>query len=223
MTVTQRNSVAVIGGGIGGLAAALSLRRAGCDAHVYEQTQTVRDIGAGIQISPNASRILQRLGLAEVSAAEGVTPRALHQRRWDDGRTLRSTPLGSEVEHTHGSPYYLAHRADLLTALLSSLPAECLHVGHRFSHLTDRGDRVVAYFENGSDVSVDALVGADGIHSIVRSMVFGEESPQFTGCVAYRGLVPAEKLASLELPLETQVWMGPGKHSVQYFVAARRS
>jgi salicylate hydroxylase len=214
----EQTSVAVIGGGIGGLAAALSLLAAGFDVQVYEQAGAVRDVGAGIQISPNASRILSRLGIADESATEGVKPLALHQRRWDDGRTLRRTPLGAAVEVACGAPYYQSHRADLLRALLIRLPAERLHVRHRLTDLIDHGDSVAAEFQNGRRITVDALIGADGIHSTVRREVFGAENPQYTGCVAYRGLVAAEKLASLDLPLESQIWMGPGKHFVHYFV-----
>jgi salicylate hydroxylase len=214
----EQTFIAVIGGGIGGVAAALSLLEAGFDVHVYEQTAAVRDVGAGIQISPNASRILNRIGIADETATKGVKPLALHQRRWDDGRTLRSTSLGAAIESACGSPYYQSHRVDLLNALLSRFSSERLHVGHRFTDLIDYGDRVEVHFENGKSITVDALVVADGIHSMVRRRVFGGENPQFTGCVAYRGLVAADRLASLELPLESQIWMGPGKHFVHYFV-----
>jgi salicylate hydroxylase len=221
--LTSRHiSVAVIGGGIGGLAAALSLSRAGFDVQVYEQTPEVREVGAGIQISPNATRILHRLGLADTLATMGVQPRALRQLRWDDGRTLGVAPLGDALETACGAPYYQSHRADLLNALLSRFPADRLHVGHRLTNLIDDGNRVEAYFENGKSIAVDALVGADGIHSAVRRLLFGGESPQFTGCVAYRGLVAADRLADLKLPVEFQVWMGPGKHFVHYFVRSGR-
>lgn len=212
------HSVAVIGGGIGGLAAAISLLRAGFDVHVYEQARSLHEVGAGIQISPNASRVLSRLGLVDASAMHGMTPLALRQRRWDNGRTLRFTPLGAALESAYGAPYYQVHRADLLNALLSRLPAERLHVGHRLTDLTDQPDRVVAHFENGMSVAVDALVGADGIHSTVRRVVFGDESVQFGRCAAYRGLVSSDRLAALELPMEFQLWMGPGGHFVHYFV-----
>jgi salicylate hydroxylase len=214
--------VAIVGGGIGGLAAALSLLRAGLDVHVYEQAPEMREVGAGIQVSPNATRILHRLGLAETLAMVGVRPLALHQRRWDDGRTLSCAPLGEAIETSSGAPYYQAHRADLLNALLSHLPAERLHRGHRLSGLIDHGDRVEGHFENGARTTVDVLVGADGIHSAVRRILFGDESPQFMGCVAYRGLVAADRLAHLKLPVDFQVWMGPHKHFVHYFVRSGR-
>jgi len=215
-------SIAVIGGGIGGLAAALSLVRAGFDVHVYEQMREAREVGAGIQISPNATRILHRLGLAEKLRTMGVQPLALRQRRWDDGRTLGFAPLGESLEQACGAPYYQTHRADLLNALLGQFPAERYHTGHRLSHLAERGDRVEAGFENGEEITADAVIGADGIHSAVHRLLFGGENPQFTGCVAYRGLVDADKLAALNLPVEFQVWMGPGKHFVHYFVRSGR-
>jgi salicylate hydroxylase len=215
-------SVAIIGGGIGGLAAALSLLRVGIDVHVYEQARALTKVGAGMQVSPNASRILHRVGLAEALAEVGVKPLAWHQRRWDDGRTLLRTPLAQAMEATFGFPHYQVHRADLLAVLARGLPAERLHLGHRFTSLVDHGDRVEAEFENGEQVSVDALVGADGIHSGVRCVVFGPEHPHFTGCVAYRGLIPAERLAHLDLEVTAQIWMGPGKHFVHYFVQRQR-
>jgi salicylate hydroxylase len=217
--MAQRDiSIAVIGGGIGGLTAALSLQQAGFDVQVYEQARELREVGAGIQVSPNASRILHRLGLAEKLAAMGVRPLAWHQRRWDDGRTLLRTPLGDAVEAAFGFPHYQCHRADLLRAFIERFPSERLHSGYRLVGLADHGDRVEANFENGARITTDVLVGADGIHSAVRRVLFGDESPRFTGCVAYRGLVPAGRLAHLKLPVEAQVWMGPGKHFVHYFV-----
>ena len=210
--------VAIIGGGIGGMTAALSLLRVGAEVQVYERARTLGEVGAGIQVSPNASRILHRLGLADALANMGVKPLAFHQRRWDDGRTLLRTPLAQAMEAEFGFPHYQMHRADVLNALARALPAERLHVGHRFTALVDHGDQVEAEFENGTHISVDVLVGADGIHSAVRHVVFGPEKPHFTGCVAYRGLVPADRLAHLALEVTAQIWMGPGKHFVHYYV-----
>jgi salicylate hydroxylase len=210
------------GGGIGGLTAALSLLGAGFDVHVYEQARTLSEVGAGVQISPNASRILHRLGLADDLAKMGVRPLAWHQRRWDDGRTLLRTPLADTIVEAFGFPHYQMHRADVLHTLLGALPAERVHPGHCFTGLVDRGDRVEAQFENGARVDVHVLVGADGIHSAVRRALFGPESPRFTGCVAYRGLIAADRLVDLDLEVTSQVWMGPGKHFVHYFVRDRR-
>jgi salicylate hydroxylase len=215
-------SVGVIGGGIGGLAAALSLHRAGFDVHVYEQAHALSEVGAGIQVSPNASRVLHGLGLAQELAKMGVRPLAMHQRRWDDGRTLLRTPLGDTVVEAFGFPHYQMHRADLLATLVRALPAERLHVEQRFTGLAEHGDSVEAWFADGTRVEVDLLVGGDGIHSSVRAALFGAENPRFTGCVAYRGLIPADRLRDLGLEVTAQIWMGPGKHFVHYFVQNRR-
>lgn len=215
-------SVAIVGGGIGGLAAALSLLAAGLDVRVYEQASSLGEIGAGIQISPNASRLLHRLGLGEALARHGVRPVGVHQRRWRDGRTLQRAPLGAAIETAFGAPYYHFHRADLLAALAGAVPAERVHLGHRFVTYEDHGDRVTLQFENGAEAEADILVGADGIHSGVRAQLFGPERPRFTGCIAYRGLVPADRLRHLELEVVSSNWMGPRSHFVHYFVAGGR-
>jgi salicylate hydroxylase len=218
----EATSIAVVGAGIGGLTAALSLHRAGFDVHVYEQASTVSEVGAGIQVSPNASRVLHGLGLADDLAEMGVRPLAWHQRRWQDGRTLVRAPLGDAVVEAFGFPQYQMHRADLLATLLRALPAERVHIGRRLVGLTDHGDRVEARFEDGDTVTADVLVGADGIHSAVRETLFGPQDARFTGCAAYRGLIPSERLGDLELEVTSQVWMGPGKHFVHYYVQAER-
>ena len=224
MRETERGAivVGVVGGGIGGLTAALALRQRGFQVRVYEQSSALGEIGAGVQISPNASRVLHGLGLAGDLASTGVKPLAWHQRRWDDGRTLLHTPLADPLEAAFGFPHYQMHRADLLRALTRALPAEIVHLGHRLTGLTDHGDRVEAQFANGARADVDVLVGADGIHSPVRHVLFGPDSPRFTGCVAYRGLVAAERLDELGLEVTAQVWMGPGRHFVHYFVSGGR-
>jgi salicylate hydroxylase len=222
MPQEDARSVAIVGGGIGGLAAAASLLRAGFDVHVYEQARALGEVGAGVQVSPNASRILHRLGLAEALARSGVKPLAWHQRRWDDGRTLLRSPLAEPLEAAFGFPHYQMHRADLLAALAAALPPHRIHLGHRLTGFTDHGDRVEARFANGTHVEVGVLVGADGIHSLVRGELFGRTKPRFTGCVAYRGLVPAERLRHLDLEVTAQVWLGPGRHFVHYFVSRRR-
>ncbi len=215
-------TIALIGAGIGGLTAALALRQAGFDVDVYEQAPELTEVGGGINMGPNAARILYRLGLGTSLDREAVRPLSTHQRRWQDGRTLQRAPLNPRCEELYGAPHLTVHRADLLATIASALPAERIHFGHRLVGLVDKGDRVEAWFENGVRATTGVLVGADGIHSTVRAALLGEEAPRFAGCVAYRGLVPAERLVDLGLEMGSQSWLGPGGHFVHYFVSRGR-
>jgi 2-polyprenyl-6-methoxyphenol hydroxylase-like FAD-dependent oxidoreductase len=222
MMTGKAGRIAVIGGGLGGLAAALSLRRAGFAVDVYEQAPELNEVGGGINMGPNAARILYRLGLGDALDRDAVRPLSAHVRRWDDGRTLQKAPLNPLCSELYGAPHLTVHRADLQRIIASGLPRECIHLGHRLAGLADKGDRVEARFANGNRCEVDVLVGADGIHSTVRALLFGEEAPAFAGCVAYRGLVPAERIADLGLERGNQSWLGPGGHLVHYFVSGGR-
>jgi len=212
--------VVIIGAGIGGLAAALTLRRAGIEVRLFEQAPQLREVGAGVQISPNATRILVRLGLAGALERFGVRPAALAVRRWDDGRLIARHPLAGECEREFGAPYYHFYRPELLEVIASALPADLIHLDHRCVGLTQRGDRVEARFHNGALAESDLIVGADGIHSTVRELMLGPEAPRFSGHVAYRGLVPAGRVAHLGLELSGYSWWGPEHHFVHYFVGA---
>jgi salicylate hydroxylase len=214
----QKLKIAIVGGGLGGAAAALSLLKAGYDVHVYEQARALREVGAGIVLTPNATRVLHHLGFADALEALGVVPAAIRQRRWDDGRTLLCSPVVREPGEP--SRFFTSYRADVLLMLAGRIPPQRLHLGHQLTGFIDHGDRVDIAFADKPPVTADIMIGADGIHSAVRAQLFGAERPRFTGCVAYRGLVPAEKLAHLDLPVEQQIWMGPGKHFVHYFVRA---
>jgi salicylate hydroxylase len=218
----QKQTIAIIGGGIGGLSAALSLMRAGLDVHVYEQVSALREVGAGLVISPNASRILFSLGLSEAMTKACVAPLAWRHRRWQNGETLLLSPMAGVTPPRFDHPLYTAHRADILGMLAAAFPADRLHLGRKLSDMLDGDDRIKLTFDDGSVAYSNVVIGADGIHSAVRRLLFGPENPRFTGCVAYRGLVAAKKLAELNLPLESQLWMGPGKHFVHYPVSGGR-
>jgi 2-polyprenyl-6-methoxyphenol hydroxylase-like FAD-dependent oxidoreductase len=220
--MTAARKIAVIGGGLGGLAAALALYRGGFDVDVYEQAPELNEVGGGINMGPNAARILYRLGLGPALDRAAVRPASAHVRRWDDGHTLQKAPLNPLCDELYGAPHLTAHRADLQRIIAEGLPSERIHLGHRLDGLVDDGEAVEAMFTNGRRASADILVGADGIHSTVRTLLFGEAEPNFAGCVAYRGLVPAERIADLGLELGNQSWLGPGGHLVHYFVSGGR-
>jgi len=212
----------VIGAGIGGTAAAIALRRAGLDVSLFEQTMAQREVGAGIQISPNASRLLGRYGLADAMARAAVRPSAIVFRRWEDGRVLGREELGDSIENRYGAPYYHFHRADLVALLADAFGRKEIKLGRRLVDV-EQGERgVTAHFEDGTSERGDLLIGADGIHSQVRERLFGEEKPRFSGQIAYRGLAPAERVAHLGLPLDVTNWVGPGGHFVHYFVSSGR-
>ena len=212
----------VIGAGIGGTAAAIALRRAGLDVSLFEQTMAQREVGAGIQISPNASRLLRRYGLGDAMARAAVRPAAVVFRRWQEGRVLGREELGDALEHRYGSPYYHFHRADLIAVLADAFGPKEIKLGRRLINVDQDDSGVTAHFEDGTSARGDLLIGADGIHSRVRECLFGEEKPRFSGQIAYRGLAPVERVAHLGLPLDVTNWVGPGGHFVHYFVAAGR-
>jgi salicylate hydroxylase len=218
--------VAVVGGGIGGLTAALLLGRAGLEVTVFEQAGALREVGAGIQISPNASRILHRAGLAAALGRIGVRAAAVVGRRWDDGRELWRHPLGEACVARYEAPYYHLHRADLVAALAEALPAGVLRLHHRVTVVAQSPAGAELALEGaGSPASAgpfDVVVGADGIHSAVRGALFGAGPATFSGSTAYRGLVPEKRLAHLGLETNVYVWLGPGRHLVHYFVAGGR-
>src|SRR5262249_48170018 len=129
---------------------------------------------------------------------------------------------GDTIAAAYGAPYYHFHRADLLAALAAALPPERVHFGHRLATFAERGDRVVVRFENGTEITADLLIGADRIRSAVREQLYGADAPRFTGCIAYRGLVPFERVAPLGVEVVAGNWMGPHRHFVHYVVGGGR-
>jgi salicylate hydroxylase len=220
----QKNlKILIAGGGIGGITLALALRQRGIDFELFEQAEAFAQVGAGIQVSCNASRILRTLGRGEALARVTYYPQGRDYRAWDTGERLYYTPLGERAEAHFGAPYYTAHRADLLGVLLSGLGTEGFHLGARIERFDQDADSVTVALADGTKASGDVLIGADGIHSAVRAQMFGRELPRYTGNVAWRGLVPAERVAHLDVARVTGVWMGPNRSIVQYYVSAGRT
>ena len=167
--------------------------------------------------------MLRTLGLGDALARVAYYPEGRDYRAWDTGDRLYYTPLGERAEARFGAPYYTAHRADLLDVLLGGLGREGFRLGSRIERFEQDADRVTVTLADGSTATGDILIGADGIHSTVRGQMFGKELPRYTGNVAWRGLVPAERVAHLDVAKVTGVWMGPNRSIVQYYVAAGRT
>lgn len=215
--------VLVVGGGIGGITSVLALRQRGIDAQLYEQAGAFGQVGAGIQVSSNAARILLKLGLGEALKKVATFPEGRDYRGWDTGERLYFTPLGQKAQAHFGSPYYAAHRAELLEVLLSGLGDHGFRLGSRVERVDQDANGVMLTLANGESAHGDMLIGADGIHSTARAQLFGEELPRYTGNVAWRGLVPAERVAHLDLGSVVGVWMGPNRSIVQYYVSAGKT
>jgi len=229
--VTAGPRIAIVGGGLGGIAAALFLRQAGVEATVYEQSSELREVGAGIVVSPNMVRPLARLGLAGALGDFAVRLEAAWEfRRWQDGRVLSVQPMGEECMQLYGAHCYVAHRADLLARLAEVLPEECLRLDHRCLSIDQQEGAVRLEFARRSGrrekVEADAVIGADGIHSSVREAIFpGADEPQparFSGLCAFRCLVPAERAPEMaRRPVQT-IWLGPDHHFVHYPISGGR-
>jgi len=218
-----RMKVLVVGGGIGGITCMLALRQRGVDAQLFEQAAAFGQVGAGIQVSSNAARILLKLGLGPALKKVATYPEARDYRGWDTGERLYYTQLGQKAEAHFGSPYYAAHRAELLDVLLSELDEYGVRLGSRVEYVYQDDRGVSLALADGTTAQGDILVGADGIHSTVRAQLLGKESPRYTGNVAWRGLVPAERVAHLNLGSVVGVWLGPNRSIVQYYVSAGRT
>lgn len=211
--------IAIIGGGIGGLTAALALIRRGIDVEVYEQAHELRELGAGVQISANGTRVLHALGLEGALEQVQVLPAGKVIRLWNTGQSFKLFDLGMESVERYGSPYITIHRGDLHSviaqALLREKPA-AVHLGHKLLRLTQTGEHVKLEFEAAAPANAHLVIGADGVHSVVRAHLVGDAKPQFCGIVAWRGVVPMDSLpASIAVTFGTQ-WVGPGGHAVHY-------
>jgi salicylate hydroxylase len=217
--------VAVVGGGIGGLVLALALRERGIGCEVYEQADELREIGAAVALSANGTRELRRLGLGDRVEAVSVVPSALVIRRWDTGAIIADHPIGRDgtYEATFGAPYYGVHRVALLQALADRLAGEGLSLGRRCVGVEERPSGVELHFADGPNAAADLVVGADGVHSVIRPNVVGEIRGRYSGTVGYRGLVAVEKMPSLPDPTPLQFWAGPGRHLLHYAIDGGRT
>lgn len=213
--------VLVVGGGIGGLTAALALEKRGHTVTVVEQSGVISEVGAGLQLSPNAMKVLNALGVGARVMTDAFRPQAAEMRWGRSGRKIFSIPLRKAAMNRWGAEYIHVHRADLIEALRAELAArapDSVALGHRLERYENRGDKVVAHFAGGGMVEADLLVGADGIHSAVRDQMLGPDKPEFTGCVAWRATAPVTALGGHAPPPTASVWVGPHRHAVTYLL-----
>jgi salicylate hydroxylase/6-hydroxynicotinate 3-monooxygenase len=216
--------IGILGAGIGGLTLAGLLLRtapAGVNVTVYEQTKAFARVGTGIQIGPNAVCVLRELGLEAALEANAFAPRHWRNRAYDTGIVENELELGEPARARYGAPYLLLHRASLHDALRSRVPAEHIRLDHRVTRATREATGVALEFANGTHASVDVLIGADGLNSLVRQTFFQAAQPRYTGRVAYRAVFPASRLGTKTLD-DNAKWWGPDRHIVIYYLNPSR-
>jgi len=211
--------ILIAGAGIGGLTAALALLRRGIDVDVYEQAGELKEVGAGLQLSANGTRVFHLLGVGEALRALSCEAAGKEVRLWGTGETWKLFDLGAESIARYGFPYFTVYRPDLLAVLVDAVRREkpdAIHLGMRCIGFDEDAGSVELVFETGKSTGADALVGADGVHSPIRQSLFGPDRPSFTGIVAWRGIVPMERLPARMARLIATNWIGPGGHIVHY-------
>jgi 2-polyprenyl-6-methoxyphenol hydroxylase-like FAD-dependent oxidoreductase len=217
--------VLIAGGGIGGMTAALALLKHGIDVDVYEQTAELREVGAGVQLAANGTRVLYALGIGEELKTLSCEAQGKEIRHWQTGETWKLFDLGPVSIERYGAPYFTVYRPDLLEVLAAAVrraKPDAIHLGARCRGFTQDEESVTLQLEGGATVRGDALVGADGVHSRMRQALFGADRPEFTGVIAWRGVVPMERLPAHMARRVGSNWVGPGGHIVHYPLRAGR-
>ncbi len=214
--------MAIVGGGLAGLAAANALKTFGIKAEVFEAAPALGEIGAAVNASPQAVKALRAIGVGDKIAAVGHRSLGIYTRNMQTGEFLEFNDRFKAAER-YGAPYYSFHRADLLDALASGLDRSRIHLGHRVTDIEERDDRVVLVFDNGARVEAEFVIGADGVRSVIRRALYGADNPTYTGQMVWRalldgGVVPAEIMA----PKGHTQWVGPGRHFIAYYIRQGR-
>ena len=213
--------VLIAGGGIAGLTAALACIKAGLEVQVFERAEALSEIGAGIQIGPNAARVMSAIGVGDALEKVSSVPEYQEMRLGQINQNIFRSKLGAHATEKYGAPYYLVHRADFINVLGDALKARApgaLTLGRSVSGYENTADGVTLNFADGSSVKGDVLIGADGIHSTLRAAMFGPEKPKFTGNVVWRAMLPATDALKRLIPNSMCIWVGPEKHCVTYWL-----
>jgi salicylate hydroxylase len=216
--VSRAPKIVIVGGGIAGLAAAVALHRRGIEVAVYERAGEISEIGAGVQMTPNAMKALRGLGIEKAALDVAFEPESQVLRNWKSGRVIYRAPMKSVFRERFGAPGCSFHRADLLAVLAAPLPPGTVRLNASCVAVETKGQTAIARFADGSEVEADIVVGADGIHSTIRRQLFGADAPRFTGCMCWRGLVPADRIPKGLIEPASSNWLGPHGHVVHYYV-----
>ena len=214
----RKPKVVIVGGGIGGLAAGLALHRRGIEFEIYEQSAELSEIGAGLNLSPNALKAFRALGMEADAIAIGYQADFQVIRNWRSGRVISRLQRAGDIAQRFGAAFLTIHRGDLQDIFARSLPEGRIFLGKSCTGVELGGKSAAAYFADGSQVEADVIIGADGIHSVVRESLFGPSDPRFTGCVCWRGMVPLDALPDNTKAAEMTAWWGPHGHVVHYRV-----
>ena len=205
---------------MGGLATAATLSQVGFDVTVYEQAARFARVGAGIQMMPNSMKVLRRIGVEDVLRANSFKPHSHLNRRWDSGEVMRELPM---PESLFGAPYLCMHRADLTDALANAIPDQIIQFNKKLVGLDSNSQGVTLTFADGSKATADAVVGADGVHSLVRNIVVGPDEPIHKGRIAYRSVYSTSLLNGRDIGPSRTKWWGLDRHIVIYYVTHKRS
>jgi len=210
--------IAIVGGGLAGLAAAQALKTHGMRAEVFEGAPALGEIGAAVNVSPQAVKALQAIGVGDQVAAVGTSSPGIYTRNMQTGEFLEFNDR-QKASLRYGAPYYSFHRADLLDALASGLDSRAIHLGHRLTGMEERRDRIVLAFANGGKVEAEIVIGADGVRSAVRQALHGDDNPTYTGQMVWRALLAGSDVAEEVLePTGHIQWVGPGCHLLAYYI-----
>jgi len=214
--------IAIVGGGLAGLAAANALKVFGLKAEVFEAAPALGEIGAAVNASPQAVKALRAIGVGDKIAAVGTSSTGMYTRNMQTGEFLEFNDR-IKTAARYGAPYYTFHRADLLDALASELDRSTIHLGHRLTGVDERSDHVMLAFEIGARVQAEYVIGADGVRSVIRRALYGEDNPTYTGQMVWRSLLDGSKVPEDVLePTGHIQWVGPGCHLLAYYIRGKK-
>ena len=222
---THKCKYIIIGAGIGGLSLALALQRLNQQVLVFEKAPEIKEVGAGVMLTPNATRSLDSLGVLKEIEKDATLPKKTIVRHYQTGKEMSTTDLGDDFTKKYGHPYYDVHRVNIHSSLYNSVKRNdmnCIKVNHELIDFFQSESFVTAKFNNNLVVEGEFLIGCDGIHSLVRKIIKTSDNPNYTGNLAWRGLMPVESLPEHQRGPEINIWIGPKKHIVEYTVKSGR-